>query len=635
MQRPRINLGLASTGAAASRKGSPATDIATAHRCRFGGTGFAGATRALRVRLCVTSAVRPVGRAAVEQPRLDRRIDPPAEQNLSRPPVALATPIPALSSDEVTTARVFDRLAVVVLGVVGVVALLTFRDYGLSWDDYTHSEYGDLLLKFYLSGLRDQRALSWVNLYYYGGGFDLLAALAAKLLPFTLFETRRLMGAAVGVLGLFVTWRIGRRVGGPAAGLIALVLLATCPLYYGHMFMNPKDSPFAVAMAIFLLALVRIFEEYPRVSIASGALVGAGFGLAFGSRIMGAFGAIDALAALAFIFAIDARARGIRSAGARLGRFVLALVPAMVLAYAVMALVWPWSVGNPLNPLRAVEYFSRFFEKPWQELFDGRVISVPDMPRSYVPTLFALKLPVILSVLGFGGVAGALVAAFRSNVAANRRAILLLVALAALLPLAVTIALRPAMYNGIRHFVFVLPPLAVLGGLAAVSLIEMAARRLRFAPIAAALVLVVGAAVPVVEMVRLHPYEYTDFNGLAGGVAGARDRYMLDYWGLSFKQASQALRARLAERHETKPSDRRWKLAVCGPHRSPQVELGGDFETSWDPTGADFALMLAEFYCAKLDAPLLVEIVRDGVTYARVYDIRGRSFPTLLTQPGL
>jgi Dolichyl-phosphate-mannose-protein mannosyltransferase len=549
--------------------------------------------------------------------------------------VALATPIAALSSGELTTGRVFDRLAVVVLGVVGVVALLTFRDYGLSWDDYTHSEYGDLLLKFYLSGLRDQRALSWVNLYYYGGGFDLLAALAAKLLPFTLFETRRLMGAAVGVLGLFVTWRIGRRVGGPPAGLFALVLLAACPLYYGHMFMNPKDSPFAVAMTIFLLGQVRTFEDYPRLSIATGALLGAGFGLSFGSRIMGAFGAIDALAALVFIFAIDSRARGIRSAGARLGRFVLALVPVMVLAYAVMALVWPWSVGDPLNPLRAVEYFSRFFEKPWQELFDGRVISVPDMPRSYVPTLFALKLPVILSVLGFGGAAGALVAAFRGDLAANHRAVLLLVALAALLPLAVTIALRPAMYNGIRHFVFVLPPLAVLGGLAAAFLVEVAARRLRFPPIAAALVLVVGAAVPVVEMVRLHPYEYTDFNWISGGVAGARDRYMLDYWGLSFKQASQALRARLAERHETKPSDRRWKLAVCGPHRSPQVELGNDFETTWDPTGADFAMMLGEFYCAKLDAPLLVEIVRDGVTFARVYDIRGRSFETLLTQPGL
>jgi hypothetical protein len=549
--------------------------------------------------------------------------------------VALATPVSALSPASLTTSRLFDQAAIAVLCVVGVVALLTFRDYGLSWDDYAHSEYGALLLEFYASGLNDQRALSWVNLYYYGGGFDLLAALAGKVLPFTLFETRRLMGAAVGILGLFVTWRIGRRIRGPRAGLIALILLAVCPLYYGHMFMNPKDSPFAVAMAIFLLGLVRAFETYPRVSIAATALTGTGFGLSFGSRIMGAFGVVAALAALALIVAVEARAQGIRSAAARLGRFVLALVPAMVLGYVVMALVWPWSVVDPLNPWRAVEFFSRFFEKPWEELFDGRLILVPDMPRSYVPMLFALKLPAIVSVLGFGGAIGALVAASKPSVAANRRAVFLLVALAALLPLAVTIALRPAMYNGIRHFVFVLPPLAVLGGLAGVYLIDIASRTFRFAPIAAGLVLAIGAGIPVVEMIRLHPYEYTHFNRLSGGVAHARERYMLDYWGLSFKQASQALLATLAERHESKPSDRRWKIAVCGPHRSPQVELGPDFETTWDPKGADFAMMLGEFYCAKLDAPLLAEVARDGAVYARVYDIRGRSISTLLTRPGL
>jgi len=73
-----------------------------------------------------------------------------------------------------------DRLALVVLGVVAVIAAATFRDYGLGWDDYTHSEYGDLLLAFYGSGFSDQRALSFVNLYKYGGGFDMAAALAAK-----------------------------------------------------------------------------------------------------------------------------------------------------------------------------------------------------------------------------------------------------------------------------------------------------------------------------------------------------------------------------------------------------------------------------------------------------------------------
>src|SRR5260370_11165221 len=104
----------------------------------------------------------------------------------------------------------------------------------------------------------------------YGGGFDMLAALAAKVSPFTLFETRRLFGALAGLIGLMVTWRTGRRIGGPLAGLTALVLLATCPLYVGHMFMNAKDAPFAVAMGILLLAQVRMLEAYPRITPTTG-----------------------------------------------------------------------------------------------------------------------------------------------------------------------------------------------------------------------------------------------------------------------------------------------------------------------------------------------------------------------------
>jgi hypothetical protein len=44
--------------------------------------------------------------------------------------------------------------------------------------------------------------------------------------------------------------------------------------------------------------------------------------------------------------------------------------------------------------------------------------------------------------------------------------------------------------------------------------------------------------------------------------------------------------------------------------------------------------MLGEFYCAKLDAPILFEVKRAGVVYARVYDIRGRSISSLLTVRG-
>jgi hypothetical protein len=337
---------------------------------------------------------------------------------------------------------------------------------------------------------------------------------------------------------------------------------------------------------------------------------------------------------MAFIFFAQARAETAAAAGSRLLHFFLTLLPGAVPAYLVMASVWPWSVIDPLNPLRAVEYFSRFFEKPWSELFGGTLLPVTEMPRSYVPTLFALKLPELFSVLALAGLLAVPVMLCRRDITLQRRGTFLLVALAACLPPVIAVALKPALYNGIRHFVFTLPPMAILGALAVAWWCD-AARRFRAVPFAAVAALVAGLAFPVAEMVRLHPYEYTYFNALYGGVRHARGNYMVDYWGLSFKQASQALAAKLAESGETKPSDRPWKLAVCGPHRSPQVELGTDFATSWDPAGADFAMMLGEFYCRKLDAPLVAEIVRDGVTYASVYDIRGRAYDSLLTVPGL
>jgi hypothetical protein len=530
------------------------------------------------------------------------------------------------------SARSLDGIALASIGVIAAIAVRTFRDYGLGWDDYTHAQYGDLLLALYTSGFSDTRAFSFVNLYMYGGGFDLLAAMVAKILPFDLFETRRLVGAAVGLVGLFVTWRIGRRVGGPLVGLIALLLLATCPLFYGHMFINAKDLPFAVSMTILLLALVRAFEEYPQPSATTGLLFGIGLGLSIGSRVIGGLSGVYALAAFVLIVGAEMRALGLRTAAARAGRFVLSLLPGLIVAYAVMALIWPWAVLAPLNPLRAVEYFSHFFEKPWKEMFGGAVVSVPDMPRSYVPTLFALKLPEVMLILGLSGVAAALVAVARRDVPLPKRATLLLLALAASVPILFTVLTRPAMYNGIRHFIFVLPPLAVLGGLAGAWLIERLALARRPVAAVAGLVLLAGLALPVIEMVRLHPYQYTHFNRIAGGIRAADDRYMLDYWGLAFKQAAQQLRQRLSEGHEV-PNQQKWRVIVCGPERPAQVELGPEFQTSWHNREADFVMMTGEFYCAPLNAPVLVEVEREGVVFARVYDVRGRPISNLLTIP--
>ena len=526
-----------------------------------------------------------------------------------------------------------DRMAIAVLAAVAILAVFTFRDYGLAWDDYTHSQYGDLLLKLYGSGFDDKRALSFVNLYMYGGGFDMAAALAAKLLPFDLFETRRLMGAIVGIIGLFATWRLGRRLGGPVAGLCAMVLLATCPLYYGHMFINAKDSPFATAMILLLLGAVRAFDEYPNPSRRSMVLIGVAVGAAFGSRILALIAGPYLAAALLLIIVEETRTLGLRATAERLGRFIWMLLPALPLAYLIMGLLWPYSILAPLNPLRAVEYFDKFFEKPWREMFDGNLTSVTQMPPIYVPQLFSLQLPEIMLALGIAGVISALIAIVRCDLPITRRTGLLVVTLAAVLPVSLVLLTHPALYNGVRHFVFLTPAFAVLGGLFAGWVYEHARFRSRLAARAVALVFIAGVAIPVIGMKRVHPYEYTYFNRLAGGVQSANDNYMLDFWGLAFKQTGTELRTRLARANVQPPKGRKWVVAICGPQSAAQVALGPQFETTYDQKKADFAMALGTYYCRHLRAPILADIERDGVIYGRVYDMRDRAPEKLVTEP--
>ncbi|WP_213771188.1 glycosyltransferase family 39 protein [Bradyrhizobium sp. dw_78] len=529
--------------------------------------------------------------------------------------------------------RTCDDLSIVVLAAVSLIASLTFRDYGLGWDDYTHAEYADLLLRMYGSGFKDTGALSFANLYMYGGGFDMAAALLHKVIPLELFETRRLVGAVVGLIGLTVTWRLGRRVGGPLAGLAALLLLALCPTFYGHMFMNPKDAPFAVAMVILMLGLVRLAEEYPAPSPRTVLLVGLGAGLSLGSRVLGGLALLYAVIGLIPLFAAEIRGHGARDAGRRVAHVAYMLLPGLVFGYLVMGLIWPWSVIEPANPFRALTYFSTFFEKPWKEMFDGALVSVPDMPWSYLPTLFALQMPEVLLSLSIAGVVGTFVSLTRGDVTARRKSILLMLALAAILPIAIAIVKRPALYNGIRHFIFVIPPMAVLGGVAfAWGMNWLKENRPNWQPAAVA-IFAFGLMLPLAEMIRLHPYQYTHFNYIAGTVRRADDLFMLDYWGLAFKQASDGLREQLAEKQEVPPHGRKWKVAVCGPQRPAQVALGPDFTIGWNSHGADFAMTLGEFYCRGLAAPVILEIKRDDVVFARVYDIRGQSISSLLAIP--
>ena len=336
-----------------------------------------------------------------------------------------------------------DRIAVGLLVLAAGLVLATFADYGMTWDEPGLRTYGRLLVDWYASGFVDMRAFEFANLRYYGGGFDIVATLIEPLLPLGAYTTRHLLGGLVGLLGIALTWRLGRRLGGARAGLLAGLLLAAMPGWWGHMFFNSKDVPFAVGMAAALLACIRCLDQWPRPKLGSALLLGLTVGLTLGIRIGGVLLALYFAAALLLRIGADLRSQGRAAVIDALPGGLLRLLPALPAALLALVPAWPWVALAPGHLLEALAYLSRF---PYtaDTIFAGQRYPAPAVPIVYWPTLLALQLPEIM----LAGLATACLLpwADRGEPLA-RRLPLLLVLVAALFPLLYAMAARPTAYT--------------------------------------------------------------------------------------------------------------------------------------------------------------------------------------------
>src|SRR5712691_11949687 len=195
-----------------------------------------------------------------------------------------AKPAPMRGS---TSEAIWDRLAGLGLVAAALLVLFTFTDYGVTWDEDAHNWYGVLALNYYLSGLTDDHALHFNDLINYGAMFDMAAAALNRISPLGIYETRHLLNALVGIFGLAGCWHLGRVLGGRRAGFFALIFLLLTPNYYGQMFNNPKDIPFAVGGVWASYYMVRLLPSLPRPQLLLVVKLGLAIGLALGVRIGG------------------------------------------------------------------------------------------------------------------------------------------------------------------------------------------------------------------------------------------------------------------------------------------------------------------------------------------------------------
>ncbi len=525
----------------------------------------------------------------------------------------------------------------IVLGALLGIVLLTFKHYGISWDEELQSQYGQAIFDYYASGFVDHRYNQIFNLYYYGGLFDGMAAFFDAYSPLTIYQTRHLFNAIMGLVGLWGTWRLGRLLGGGRTGLLALVLLAVTPMYYGHMFNNPKDIPFAAGIVWSLYYMAKTIRVFPRLPWRLIFKLGLVYGLTLGVRVggvmlLGYWGLCLLIQAYSLwrwptsdLVALQPRARAMKL----FWGLVKVGIPAGLCSYAVMLLCWPWAQENPLwNPIEALIQFSNF-PQDVEVLLDGTIYRSTELPWSYLPVYFGVQLPVLqLFLLGLSIVL--LPYLLRTMTPRSKRRAVLLIALMALVPMLYVVLRRPALYDCVRHFLFVLPLINVLGALAldvaiskGAALWGLGGAWRRGGVALGVMALIVGFAAPVVGMIRLHPYEYIYINQLEGGVAGAFGQYELDYWGSSFKEAAEKLQDYVAKEGGVPPG-KMYRIAICGPWAAAMIYLPPDYDAVVANEPADFFLSTTRWMCQTMrPGKEIIRIERQGVPLSIIKDLRG------------
>lgn len=515
-----------------------------------------------------------------------------------------------------------------VFAAVIVVILLTFQDYGISWDEELHVAYGHKLLAYYTSGFADLSAFSYINLYQYGGFFDLLAAVAANISPFGEYETRHLVGGLMMTAGLFGAWRLTRLLAGDRAALIAIVCLATTPVLYGHSFINPKDAPLAwLGVWVAYYACRALGEE--RTSWRTIVGLGVSLGLALGTRII-AFAFVAQIGAILFVKVV-AHIEGKLDVDENVRKIARASRPFLLagpIAFVVMAVMWPWAVQSPFNIISLFQGSANQFWHPWM-LWAGEMINARDLPRSYLLVLLAVKLPEYVLfgtavILAVGVVRG--VHWRRATFREPRTLQYLFVASTVIVPLAAFALLRPSTYNGFRHFLFIVPQLVILAAIGLNHIIDALSRRWRAAALAFAALFAMAIVREVIVMARVHPYQEVAFNTLTGGLNGAYGRFELDYWGTSYAEAVRALtRVIAAERVAGRRPEVKPRLFVCGANTSAGYYLPDFIGITEDRAAADFFLGgdLTNPRCrVRLEGPAIVEVKREGAVLSYVLDLR-------------
>jgi hypothetical protein len=480
-----------------------------------------------------------------------------------------------------------------------MIGLCTFQDYGFSLDEPLFYGYADAIGYAYSPAEWFSGEFDLVNAYgpspgdhaNRGPAYILFTRIPAGLLQslgLDVASSWHLVNFLAFQIGLYFFYIFCLRWMRPWAAFGATALMSAQPVLWEHAFINPKDPSFLV---FFLITLElgfrmadRLAEPQPgetKWQTCKHILLPAIFlGLTTNIRVLGPLAAV---LAGSYFLTLRKPARS------------WWYIPYGLIAYAVMVATWPFLWAAPIGKFIEVVRFMSANPTTLQVYFYGALFPANALPLRYLPTLMLITLTEPVWPLA---VSGFIVAAIRTK----RKSISWQTLLPTLgwfvIPFAYVLLRHPPMYDGFRHFLFIVPPLFVLAGITLDRIFEWLQNTWLQVTITFALLLP-----GILPGIQLHPYQYTYYNQFVGGTGEASLSYETDYWLTCYKDAVEQL-ARAVDEPATLLVKREFYIAA---YYAPDHITVDDFRRRTAESG--------DFFLSHSRANPGLQVLRDTASY--------------------
>lgn len=408
-----------------------------------------------------------------------------------------------------------------------LVQFFFINDYGVSWDEPLHRNWGKIFYIFLRTGERrflevmPGHGIHYGPVYYFINYLLSEKLFSAHLLSFVAANHVLNLVTASSAVGLL--FLLGKALFNKRIAFLSVLFFVFFPPFLAHAHYNPKDIPLMTAVLLTSLLFVYALRTSKRILFClTGFLFGACIALKVSALLMlPAFG----FSYLLWCFSAAKTASSRRKALVTMLLIIFAIVIGTIIA-------WPSAWGDPMLIPRSILFFTHDFW-PGKVLFFGTEYQGADLPWYYILFEYVSVMP-LLTMISFGIGMTALLRSMRTHMKPESLFLLLWI----LFPLLLSMKPGLVRYDGMRQFFFCLPAIVILAAYGFDACLRFVERSVRKPFLGFCLVFLLVFLSLFREVALLHPFEGSYRNELVRlFIPSDLDHtFQIEYWGATYKQ---------------------------------------------------------------------------------------------------